>query len=59
MKNNISNGSGGCIYGLALIGSLVYFLKGAVAFGAIMLAIGKSIVWPGVLVYHLLKFLQI
>lgn len=59
MKNNISHGSGGCIYGLALIGSLVYFLKGAVSFGAIVIAIGKSIVWPGVLVYHLLKFLQI
>lgn len=59
MKNNISKGSGGCIYGLALIGSLVYFLKGAVTFGAIMLAIGKSIAWPAILIFNLLKFLQL
>lgn len=58
-KCNTSCGGSGMIYGLALIGSLVYFLKGAVTFGAIMLAIGKSIAWPGVLVYHLLQFLSI
>lgn len=59
MKNNDISCGSGMIYGLALVGSLVYFLKGAVTFSAIMIAIGKSIVWPGFLVYHLLAFLQI
>ncbi len=58
-NNNISHGGSGAIYGLGLIGSLIYFLKGAATLGAIIIAVGKSIVWPGFLVYYLLAFLQI
>lgn len=63
MKNNITCNSGGgtgcAIYGMALIGALVYFLKGAVTFSAIALAILKSLAWPAILIFHILKFLQL
>lgn len=60
MKNkNISNGTSGGVYGLAFIGSLVYFLHNATTFWSVVLAVLKSLVWPAVLVYNLLKFLQL
>ena len=58
MKNN--NGAvGGGVYGLAFIGALVYFLQHAGSFWLGVLGIGKAIVWPAMLVYHLLAFLKL
>ncbi len=47
----------GAIYGLGLIGSLVYYVSTATTFGGVILGILKSLVWPAFLVYELLKFL--
>lgn len=58
MKNN--NGAvGGGVYGLAFIGALVYFLQQATGFWNGVLGIMKAMVWPALLVYHLLKTLQL
>jgi hypothetical protein len=45
------------VYGLGLIGALVYFLQHATTFWMVLLGFVKAIFWPGILVYELLKFL--
>ena len=46
-----SGGPGGAVYGLGLIGALVYFWQDASNFWQYVLAVLKSIVWPALLVY--------
>ena len=53
------NGCGGCAYFLGFIGAVVYYVSTATSFGMGVLGILKSIVWPGFLVYELLKFLGV
>ncbi|HLP86380.1 MAG TPA: hypothetical protein VK153_00685 [Candidatus Paceibacterota bacterium] len=63
MKNKIicngGNSSGGLIYIMGVIGALIYFLPGQVAFWDVILGILKSLAWPAMLVLDLFKFLQI
>ena len=42
-------------YFMAWIGALVYFLQRSHDFGSGVLAVLKSLVWPAMLVYELLK----
>ncbi len=52
-----ANGSGGdVVYGLGLIGALVFYIQQAEGFWQGVLGILKAIVWPAFLVYELLKF---
>jgi len=51
-------GASGAVYGLGLIGSLIYYLQHSVTSGALVLGILKAIVWPAVLVYQLMQFLR-
>jgi hypothetical protein len=46
---------GGAVYGIGLIGALVYFLQAAESGWDYLLALPKAIVWPALLVYKLLK----
>ena len=48
---------GDAVYGIGLIGALVYYIQAADGFWAVILGILKSRVWPGFVVYDLLKFL--
>jgi hypothetical protein len=57
--NNNNNGVTGGIYGLAFIGALVYFLKGAGSFSVVIWGILKAIVWPAILIYKVFEFLKI
>lgn len=50
-------GGAGCIYGLAFIGAVIYYIQLADTFWAGVLGILKAIVWPAMLVYKLLGFL--
>lgn len=52
-------GGGGAVYGLGLIGALVYFIQHAGSFTDALLGILKAIVWPAFLVYSLLDFLKL
>jgi hypothetical protein len=52
-----SAGGGNAVYGLGLIGALVYYIQAADGFWAGVLGILKALVWPAFLVYDLLKFL--
>lgn len=46
------------VYGLGLIGAWVYYLSHATTFWIGVLGIFKGIVWPAMLVYELLKYLN-
>jgi hypothetical protein len=51
--------SGGAVYGLGLVGALVYYWPLATSFSDHLLALGKAIVWPALVVYHVLNFLAL
>lgn len=46
-------GQSNSVYGLGLIGALVYFLPGSVTFTDYILNFLKALVWPAFLVYKL------
>jgi hypothetical protein len=46
------------IYGLGFIGALVYYIGNAATFWIGVLGFFKAIVWPAMLVYELLKYLN-
>lgn len=50
--------TGGAVYGLGLVGALVYYIQQADSFGVGALGVLKSIIWPAMVVYKLLGFLQ-
>jgi hypothetical protein len=52
-----SAGGGDAVYGLGLIGALVYYIQAADGFWAGVLGILKALVWPAFVIYDLLKFL--
>ena len=52
------NAGGGAIYGLGVIGALIYFLQHATTFAAVVAGIIKGVFWPAVLVYKALELLK-
>jgi hypothetical protein len=50
-------GGGNAVYGLGLIGALVYYIQAADTFWGGVLGILKALVWPAFLVYDALKAL--
>jgi hypothetical protein len=51
-------GASEAVYGLGLIGALVYYISHATTFLLGVLGFFKAIVWPAILVYELLKYLH-
>jgi len=54
----IYKGGGGAVYGLGMIGAWIFFIGHAGTFWLGVLGFLKGLVWPAVLVYELLKYLQ-
>ena len=52
-----TGGGGDAVYGLGLIGALVFYIQQADSFWAGVLGILKALVWPAFVVYDILKFL--
>jgi hypothetical protein len=52
---NAPPAGGGAVYGLGMIGALAYFLGSAASGPDRILAIGKAVVWPALLVYRAFK----
>ncbi|MBN2095690.1 MAG: hypothetical protein JW727_06575 [Candidatus Aenigmarchaeota archaeon] len=50
-------GCGSAIYGLGFLGALVYYITTSTGFWMAILGVMKAILWPGFLVYGVLKFL--
>ncbi|HSX02148.1 MAG TPA: hypothetical protein VLI05_02415 [Candidatus Saccharimonadia bacterium] len=55
---SMNAGAGGAVYGLGLIGALVYYLGHASSFGMGLVGILKALVWPAFVVYQWLVFLK-
>lgn len=51
------HGPAGAIYGLGLIGALIYYISTATSIGMGILGILKALVWPAFLVFELMKYL--
>ncbi len=51
-------GASEAVYGFGLIGAWVYYIGHATTFGLGVLGFLKGIVWPAMLVYELLKYLN-
>ncbi len=51
-RPSTSGASGGAVYGLGLIGALVFFWQQADSFWQYVVAVLKAIVWPAFLVYE-------
>ncbi|MEJ3748919.1 hypothetical protein WEI85_37300 [Actinomycetes bacterium KLBMP 9797] len=49
-------GGGSAVYGLGLIGAMVYYIQQADGFWSVVLGILMALVWPVFVAYHLLKF---
>ncbi len=58
LRTSANGGTSEAVYGLALIGSAIYFIQHASGFWEIILGILKAIVWPAILVYKALEFLK-
>ena len=61
MKNNYSEKivqQSSAVYGIGLIGALIYFIGQAPSFWMGVLGILKALVWPAILVYKILDFLK-
>ena len=56
-KNNFASSCGGGVYCLGFIGALVYYISTATGFWNGAWGVIKALLWPGFLVYELLKFL--
>lgn len=54
---NAPPSAGGAVYGLGLIGALVYFLGTAQSGPDYVLAFGKAMVWPALLVFKAFRTL--
>lgn len=57
-SNKRGNAASGGVYGLAFVGALVYFLQNADTFWVGVLGVLKAIVWPAILIYNVLQFLN-
>ncbi len=58
-KRNNNHAAAAPVYGLGMIGALVYFIQQANSFWAVLLGFVKAIFWPGILVYEFLKYLRL
>ena len=56
-RGNPAAGGGNAVYGLGLIGALIYYIRAADGFWPGVLGVLKAIVWPAFLVYDLLRSL--
>lgn len=54
----IRQGGGDSVYGIGLFGAWAYYLSHATTFQEGVLGFLKGFVWPAILVYELLKFLN-
>ena len=59
MKKQIQqHGPNSAVYGLGMIGAVIYFVSNATTFWMGVLGVLKALVWPAFLVYEALKVLH-
>ena len=55
-KSQKTNQAGGAVYGLGLIGAVVYYISTATGFWMGFLGVLKAMVWPAFFVYEAFKY---
>lgn len=55
MAGRANGAGGGAVYGIGFIGATVYYVMQANEVMEYVLAIPKAIIWPGIVVFELLK----
>lgn len=55
MKNNAGSGA---IYGLGVIGALIYYIQHAATLVMGIIGVVKAIFWPAVILYKVLELLK-
>lgn len=59
MKENVQKkASSNPVYGLGFIGAAIYFISNATSFWMGVLGFLKAIVWPAIMAYELLRFIE-
>ena len=56
MKNHAPSGA---MYGMGMLGALIYFIQHASSFGSGLWGIIEAIFWPGVIVYKVLELFKL
>lgn len=54
-----SNAGSGAIYGIGVLGALVYFFQHASSFTDVLIGIIYSLFWPAVIVYKVLELFKV
>ncbi len=54
----VNNNTPDAVYGLGLLGALVYYIINATSFWMGLLGVVKAIFWPAFLVFELLEFFR-
>lgn len=57
-KNNGAAAGAGAVYGLGFFGAVIYYIQTATSFFGGLIGLFKAFFWPGILVYELMKFLE-
>ncbi len=57
-RTKYRGGASDAVYGFGLIGAWIYYISHATTFLMGVLGIFKGIVWPAMLVYELLRYLN-
>lgn len=57
-KRSSAAAGGGAVYGLGMIGALVYYISAAESFWMGLWGVFQAIFWPGFLVYDVLAALH-
>ncbi|TAK89243.1 hypothetical protein EPO04_04085 [Patescibacteria group bacterium] len=55
--NAAANGGGNAVYGLGLIGALVYYVQHSEGIWGFIVGVFQALVWPAFVIYDLIGFL--
>lgn len=55
--NAAAQGGGNAVYGLGLIGALVYYIQNSEGIWGFIVAVFQALVWPAFVIYDLIGFL--
>ena len=58
-KNMKGHAGSGALYGIGVIGALIYFLQHATTFVSVLVGIIKALFWPALVVYKVLEMLRL
>lgn len=54
-----TTGASSAVYGLGVVGALVYYIQHASTFKEVLIGVIKALVWPAILVYKSLELLKL